>query len=244
VSLVFGFENPFRAGSRVGAVAGMLARPSPPGDSALDRNPSSDPRAPFTLPGRSQRRLQRPPDFTGGRLCHFREVFLRHGLPGGLLAGLLCLHEAPRETGLRLLEPALDAPLRYGLAGAVIATALLALAAVRDRGLTPPQLGWTLYLGALSAWEEFVFRVGLPALLTAIGVDALVAVIGANVLFGAMHWFTLRWRLAWCLAAGLGGIALARALEQREDLLLVIALHWIGTFLNTPRPPSGARHAD
>ena len=188
-----------------------------------------------------QRRLQRPPDFTGGRLCHFREVFLRHGLPGGLLAGLLCLHGAPRTLGLRVLEPVLDAPLRYGLACAVILAALLALGAVRDRGLTGSQLGWTLYLGALSAWEEFVFRVGLPALLIAVGVDALMAVIGANVLFGAMHWFTLRWHSAWCLAAGLGGLALARALEQQEDLALVIALHWIGTFLNTPRPPAGER---
>ncbi len=38
----------------------------------------------------SQRRLQRPPDFTGKTLNHFRDVFLRHGLPG-LLLGCLFL---------------------------------------------------------------------------------------------------------------------------------------------------------
>lgn len=172
-------------------------------------------------------------------MCHFREVFLRHGVPGLLLAILLCLHEAPRTMALRVLAPALDAPLHHALAGIAILAALFLLAAVRDRGPTGPQLGWTLYLGALSAWEELAFRVGLPALLMALGVDALMAVIGANVLFGAMHWFTLRWRPVWCIGAALGGFALARALEQRGDLGLIVALHWIGTFLNTPRPPGG-----
>jgi hypothetical protein len=59
-----------------------------------------------------------------------------------------------------------------------------------------------------------------------------------------MHWFTLRWHLAWCLAAGLGEFALARMLEQRGDLALIVALHWLGTFANTPRPPSGVPSAD
>lgn len=76
-------------------------------------------------------------------MCHFREVFFRHGVPGLLLAGLLCLHEAPRTLGMQVLQPALDAPLRHGLAGLAILAALLVLAAVRDRGLAGPQTGWS-----------------------------------------------------------------------------------------------------
>ncbi|HSG89798.1 MAG TPA: CPBP family glutamic-type intramembrane protease [Pseudomonadales bacterium] len=187
----------------------------------------------------SQRRLQRLPDFTGGRLCHFRQVFLRHGLPGLVLVPLLLLHEGPRWVGARVLQPVLDAPLRYAIGAVAILVVLCAVALVRDRRLDGAQLGWTLYLGALSAWEEFVFRVGLPIMLMLAGMDGVAAVIGANVLFGVMHWFTLRWRAAWCLVACLGGLALARLLDQRGDLALVIAAHWVGTFLNTPRPPRG-----
>jgi hypothetical protein len=195
------------------------------------------PRAP------SQRRLQRPPDFTGGALTHFRHVFLRHGLPGLLLGLVLLAPAALRERLAETLAPALADPLRYAGIGAAILVALLVIGWRNDRRLTPAQVGWTLYLGALSVWEEWVFRVALPLLLVGAGASGVVAVLVANVAFGVMHWFTLRWKALWCLGAFLGGLGLARAMG-RDDLAFVVALHWVATFLNTPRPPSGNRPPD
>ena len=200
----------------------------------MDPTPASPPKS---FPAR-QRRLQRAPDFTGPRLCHFREVFLRHGLPGLVLAALLLLHEAPRTLALASLERAFAQPSRYALIASGILVMLLGYGAFQARRLDAPQIGWTVYLGALSVWEEAAFRVGVPALLMAYGVGFLPAVLVANGLFGVMHWFTLRWRTLWCVTAFLGGLAFSRVLDQRGDLALVIAFHWIGTFLNTPRPPS------
>jgi hypothetical protein len=62
-------------------------------------------------------------------------------------------------------------------------------------------------------------------------------VVASNALFGFMHYFTLRWKWYWCVGAFLGGMALSRHLAQHQDLALIVAFHWIATFLNTPRPP-------
>jgi membrane protease YdiL (CAAX protease family) len=64
----------------------------------------------------------------------------------------------------------------------------------------------------------------------------IYAVVISNVLFATIHFFTLRWRLIWVVFAFLGGLGLSRVMTH-DDLLVVIWLHWIGTFLNTPFPP-------
>lgn len=190
-----------------------------------------------------QRRLQRAPDFTGAPLKSFRAVFLRHGLPG-LVLGALCLaHPALRALLPDALAGFAAAPLRYLGAALAILVGLVAYAAFVDRRLEARQLGWIFYLLLLSLWEEWLFRLAIPRLVAAEGMDALAAVIVSNALFGLVHYFTLRWRWYWCVAAFLGGMALSRHMGQHHDLAMLVAFHWIATFLNTPLPPSPGRSA-
>jgi hypothetical protein len=189
----------------------------------------------------SQRRLQRPADFTGDRLRTFRAVVARHGLPGAAV-GLVCL----LDPGIRsLLAPALaDAlsdPLRYVAIGGLVFAALVAYAGFIDRRLDAAAVGWILYLLLVSTWEEWVFRLAIPHALEAHGVDAQAAVIASNVAFAVAHYFTLRWKWPWCVAACLGGLALSRNFAEHGDLVLVIGIHWVATFLNTPRPLNRSR---
>ncbi|MBX3706347.1 MAG: CPBP family intramembrane metalloprotease [Pseudomonadales bacterium] len=183
------------------------------------------------------RRLQRPPDFTGARLSTFGAVFLRHGLPGLLLA-LLCL----AHPDLRALLPEVLAgfaadPVRYLGVAALLLVILTGWVTFLDRRVDPGQIGWCLYLLVLSAWEEWLFRLAIPWLMEGGGFEVRSAVVVSNVLFGLMHYFTLRWRWQWCLAACIGGMALSRNFGIHHDLVLVIGIHWVATYLNTPRPP-------
>lgn len=187
----------------------------------------------------NQRRLQRAPDFTGRRLTTFSAVFLRHGLPGLLLAALSLAHPDLRLL-LTVALAGLDAaPLRYLSIGGGVLLAMLVHAAVRDHRIDPRQLGWIVYLLLLSVWEEWLFRIAIPWLGTFRGLDVHTAVLLSNALFGLMHYFTLRWKWHWCLAAFLGGLALSRQMTIHHDLALLIGIHWIATYLNTPRPPRG-----
>jgi hypothetical protein len=189
----------------------------------------------------SQRRLQRPPDFTGGRLRTFGAVALRHGAPGATLGMLCLLHPEMRA----LLAPALAGfqsdPARYLTIGGLVFVALIIHARVIDRRLDAAALGWIVYLLLVSVWEEWVFRLALPYFAVANGADLRTAVIVSNVIFAVMHYVTLRWKWLWCLAAGLGGMALSRNFAQHFDLVLVIGIHWIATYLNTPRLPGRPR---
>ena len=183
----------------------------------------------------TQRRLQRAPDFTGPRLSRFRDVFLRHGLPVLLVALIVLAVPEMRALFGTYLEPTLSAPMRHALLG-VGAFALILTLSVRV-GLDRMQLAWALYLGALSIWEEWVFRLVLPFALTDFVDARWQAVLLANALFGALHYFTLRWRLRWCVFAFLGGVGLSWQLRQ-GDFTVVALTHWVATFINTPRPPS------
>ena len=185
----------------------------------------------------SRRRLQRDKDFTGERLTTFREVFLRHGLPGLILA-LICL-SVPGLSELFIdgLEPGLTAPSRTLGFALLIGLGLCAYAWTLERRWRPEYLGWIVYLGALSFWEEWVFRLALPTLFEGWGASVILAAFLSAVLFGAAHYFTLRWQWPWCVGAALGSLALSRQMEVHNDLLLITAFHWIATYLNTPRPP-------
>ena len=189
------------------------------------------------VPLPSQRRLQRPPDFTGGVISSFREVFLRHGLPGALLGAVCLLHPDLRGLLGESLSGLQAEPLRYLTIGLVILGGLVAYAWFLERKIDGTQLGWTLYLLCISIWEEWVFRLAIPYFAEANGVDLRAAVIASNLAFGLMHYFTLRWKWYWCVAAFLGGMALSRQMEMRFDLAFIIGIHWIATFINTPRAP-------
>lgn len=185
--------------------------------------------------------MQRPPDFTGGRLDSFRQVFLRHGLPGALLGALCLLHPDVRAFLVEATEQAVKTPLLYLLAGSLILIVLSAYTSYRGGGWSGRQLGWVIYLGALSLWEEWVFRLAIPYSLEAQGMGLLFAIVLCNLLFGAIHYFTLRWKWQWCVAACIGGFAFSRQMDLHFDLLLVTGIHWAATCLNTPRPPSARR---
>ena len=185
------------------------------------------------LPG--QRRLQRPPDFTGRQLNDFNQVALRHGLPGLLLGCLLLITSAEVLSGQ--LSRFLAAPAPYVLGAVAILLFTLFWSWYLDRAVSIAQSGWVLYLLFVSIWEEWAFRVAVPIVLEGTGLDPRVAIIGSNVLFGAMHYFTLRWKATWCFLAFLGGMGLSIRYIENGNLFFLIGIHWIATFLNTPRYP-------
>lgn len=104
-----------------------------------------------------------------------------------------------------------------------------------------PTLAWVGYLGLLSLWEEWAFRAVLPYALDELGLSLVSALVLVNVAFGAVHYVTLRWRWQWCVGAALGGLALSRHFQNNGDFLLLVLFHWLGTTLNTPRPPGGVQ---
>ncbi len=185
------------------------------------------------------RRLQRPPDFTGAQLNNFCQVVLRHGLPGLLLGSLVLITSI--DLVFAPLNQFLAAPVPYFLGASVILLFTLCWTWFLNRAVPIAQLGWILYLLFVSIWEEWVFRVALPNNLMDVGLDPLVAVDVCNILFGAMHYFTLRWKVSWCFIAFLGGMGLSRNYLEYEDLLLLIGIHWVVTFLNTPSYPGKGR---
>jgi hypothetical protein len=164
-------------------------------------------------------------------------VFLRHGLPGALV-GALCLFVPEMRALLgEALAGLLAAPARFLLTGLLIFGLLLGYAWFLDRRLDAAAVGWMLYLLAVSIWEEWLFRLAIPYFGQAQGFNLRLTVFISNVVFGVLHYFTLRWKWHWCLAAFLGGIALSRQLHEHFDLALVIAIHWVATYINTPRLP-------
>ena len=190
----------------------------------------------------SQRRLQRAPDFTGNQLNHFKDVVIRHGLPGAAFGFLCLLHPDVRELLALSLTPAISQPFTYLAVGLVVFVLLCAVSLFMDRGFIDQlKLLWVLYLLGISLWEEFAFRVAIPVILTEFELDFRIAVVISNGLFGLVHYFTLRWKWQWCFAAFLGGMALSRQFAESGDLALIVAIHWIATFINTPRYPGQNR---
>jgi len=95
---------------------------------------------------------------------------------------------------------------------------------------------WLSYLLFISIAEEITFRLVLPNLLAA-EISFMAAVVASNLLFAVIHYFTLRWRAINCVVTFFGGMGLSHLMGQ-GDLVIVILAHWLGTFLNTPAPPS------
>lgn len=184
-----------------------------------------------------RRRLQREPDLTGGTLSRFRDVFLRHGLPGLLLALFLLAWPGLWQVGEQSLADFFADPIRYFVRYVLVGAGLLAYIRWRQRELDAATVGWMLYLLVLSVWEEWLFRVAIPYGSGATGAGLVVLVVGSNLVFGMMHYFTLRWRWQWCVLATLGGLALSRQMHVHFDLAQLVLLHWVGTILNTPSPP-------
>ncbi len=182
----------------------------------------------------SQGRLQRDaPD--GAKITSFTQVFVRHGLLMLALAGLFALFPKAFADLSLSLTGFLASPHYYGLAFLALWVFLIVYSQLSDKVVNRKQLTWIGYLLFISIAEEWIFRLALPNLLKGY-LAPVYAVVISNVIFAAIHFFTLRWRLIWVVFAFLGGLGLSRVMTH-GDLLVVIWLHWIGTFLNTPFPP-------
>lgn len=140
------------------------------------------------------------------------------------------------------IEKGLAAPAQYGLAALLIFGFLNVYAWQIDRRWSAAKFGWIIYLGALSFWEEWVFRVAVPYMLEAQGASLWVAATISALIFSVAHFFTLRWKWHWCIGAFVGSLALSGQMERHGDLLLITAFHWVATYLNTPRPPGQSSH--
>ncbi len=185
---------------------------------------------------RATGRLQRGPTPSGYRVATFADVFKRHGLTMSVLA-LICLL-LPGSWALltTATAPAIREPMPYlaTLAGMLLFFVYWS----RRHGFAPGrQVPWVGYLLLISIVEEITFRLVVPQLLQA-HMDIRLAHVLSNLAFACIHYFTLRWRMVNCAVTFLGGMGLSQ-LMGRGDLLLVILVHWIGTFINTPAPPSG-----
>ena len=154
-----------------------------------------------------------------------------------VLAGLFLAIPGMAELFLWSLSRAASHPMIYLLGAVALFVGLTVYVRTLDRGLSSAQLGWILYLGALSVWEEWVFRLAIPYLLEGVGASVWLAILISALLFGAIHYFTLRWKWYWCVSAFMGALYFSFSMERHGDLLLVAAIHWVATSINTPRPP-------
>ena len=182
----------------------------------------------------SQGRLQRDAA-DGTKITSFTQVFVRHGLLMLALAGLFVLFPTAFADLSLSLTGFFASPHYYGLAFLALWVFLIAYSQLSDKVVNRKQLTWIGYLLFISIAEEWIFRLALPNLLTG-HLAPIYAVVMSNIIFAAIHFFTLRWRLIWVVFAFVGGLGLSRVMTH-GDLLVVIWLHWIGTFLNTPFPP-------
>ena len=180
-------------------------------------------------------RLQRDHSPDSTPVSTFAQVLYRHGALMGCAAMVLLLVE-----GGAALDAALYAvwqrPGIFLLAVVVILGAFIGYLKWREYALEGRQWLWVGYLFYISIVEEVAFRLYLPTVLES-QVGLVTGVIISNLIFGAIHYYTLRWKFSHCVVAALGGIGLSRLLAQSGDLGLVILVHFVATFLNTPRPP-------
>ena len=183
-------------------------------------------------------RLQRPAKARSRAVLHFRQVLARHLVTMSVVAVVTGLWVAGVDDWKRLLSPLIAHPVHYLAICVAIVAGIAIYQRVRSIPWSAAQVGWVGYLFLISVVEEWAFRVFLPLYLMD-DLGARASIVVSSVLFGALHYFTLRWRLTACLVTMLGGIGFSRLLEVSGDLALVILVHWIVTFLNTPRPPVG-----
>lgn len=184
-----------------------------------------------------ERRLQRKASAKGSFVATFHQVFLRHGLSMGLIA-LACGILPVTSAAIRWSSASLlSAPLYYLAALPALLLFFVLYLVFKGYEIRQTQLAWLAYLLFISAAEEFVFRLILPSLMVG-AIGMIPATIFSNLLFASIHFVTLRWKLISCVGVFFAGLGLSRLLTNTEDLVLVVLVHWMFTFLNTPTPPN------
>jgi membrane protease YdiL (CAAX protease family) len=183
-------------------------------------------------------RLQRPAARSTQAIFYTRQVIQRHLLTMSVITVAAFVLLGSTEALRAWLTPLTMHWVGYGLATLLILGLMLAFLRFRRVPISQMQWGWLAYLLLISTVEEFAFRVFVPLFLDQF-FDLRASVIISSVIFGALHYWTLRWRLGACVFTVFGGLGFSRLLHTTDDLALVVLVHWLVTFLNTPRPPRG-----
>ena len=188
----------------------------------------------------SEGRLQRASQNQEFYISKFRQVLLRHGLT----MSLICLGCVLFPSVLVALFSSIDNLFlninRYAIASVSLGLFMFLYLRFISRKLNYRQIFWIGYLFLISIVEEIGFRLSLPILFSEFffkEYSFLIGIVLSNLLFASLHYFTLRWKLKACIFTFLGGIGLSRLLYETGDITLVVMVHLVVTFLNTPSAP-------
>jgi len=188
----------------------------------------------------SEGRLQRASQNQEVYISKFRQVLLKHGLT----MSLICLGCVLFPSVLVALFSSIDNLFlninRYAIASVSLGLFMFLYLRFISRKLNYRQIFWIGYLFFISIIEEIGFRLSLPILFSEFffkEYSFLVGIFLSNLLFASLHYFTLRWKLKACIFTFLGGIGLSRLLYETGDITLVVMVHLVVTFLNTPSAP-------
>ena len=181
-------------------------------------------------------RLQRDHAGSIAPVSTFVQVLYRHGLVMGISAlTLFALNTSPHLLATTLADFSAN-PTKYLLYLMAILVFFYLFLVRKGLSLNLIQGFWIIYLLYISIVEEIAFRLFLPLTLES-SISFFYAVIFSNFVFAGAHYFTLRWKWQNCALAFFGGIALSGLLERSDDLALLILMHFVGTFINTPSQP-------
>ena len=185
-------------------------------------------------------RLQRASLTREGYISRFRQVLRRHGLTMATIAAICLLIPSIPSALSNSLNFLLINPSKYLLWTAGLGILIILFLRLTGRELNARQAAWIAYLLMISIVEEVGFRLSLPIILSS-GFSASetlwIGVFLSNLIFATIHYLTLRWKLTACVFTFLGGMGFSRLFETTGDLALVILIHWVVTFLNTPSAP-------
>jgi len=187
-------------------------------------------------------RLQRASSSKELYISKFRQVLLRHGMTMGFIAFISLFVPAVLIALISALENLFFDTNRYLIWSICVSIFFIFYLRLTKRELNYRQLFWIVYLVMISIVEEIGFRLSLPLLFSSIfntESSLLIGIFLSNFLFAAIHYFTLRWKLKACVFTFFGGIGLSRLFYETGDFALVVLVHLVVTFVNTPSAPKG-----
>ena len=181
-------------------------------------------------------RLQR--DYSGTTLpvSTFAQVLYRHGCTMSFIAVTLISLQSTPDAFRAVASDFSESPSTYMVALLSALAFFFVYLVSKGVPLSRIQGLWIVYLLYISIVEELAFRLFLPMALEP-SAGFLSAIVMSNFLFALLHYFTLRWKWKNCVFVFLGGIGLSRLLENSGDLALLVLVHFVATFLNTPSQP-------
>ena len=188
----------------------------------------------------SEGRLQRASQNQEVYISKFSQVLLRHGLTMSLICLGCMLFPSVLVTLFSSIDNLFLNINRYAIASMSLGLFMFLYLRFISRKLNYRQIFWIGYLFLISIVEEIGFRLSLPILFSEFffkEYSFLIGIFLSNLIFASLHYFTLRWKLKACIFTFLGGIGLSRLFYETGDITLVVMVHLVVTFLNTPSAP-------